>query len=94
MVVYDPRQKPSMLQRAFLFVYLLYLYLYIYIYHLPSGLTTPGHPSTASPLPSSSAASLLSTSGMPTVPTAIPKTLPPALAAFIASLPPADGNII
>ncbi|KAF5814394.1 putative suppressor of forked, tetratricopeptide-like helical domain superfamily [Helianthus annuus] len=57
------------------------------------GLTTPGLPSTAGPLPSSSAPSVLTTSGVPAVPNVIPKALPPALAAFIASLPPADGPL-
>ncbi|XP_076957543.1 cleavage stimulation factor subunit 77-like isoform X1 [Bidens hawaiensis] len=57
------------------------------------GLTTPGLPSTATPLPSSSAPVLLTTSGVPAVPNVIPKALPPALAAFIASLPPADGPL-
>ncbi|MFS7920550.1 putative suppressor of forked, tetratricopeptide-like helical domain superfamily [Helianthus anomalus] len=57
------------------------------------GLSTPGLPSTAGPLPSSSAPSVLTTSGVPAVPNVIPKALPPALAAFIASLPPADGPL-
>ncbi|KAK9077280.1 hypothetical protein SSX86_005617 [Deinandra increscens subsp. villosa] len=58
-----------------------------------SGSITPSLPSTATPLPSSSAPSLLSTSGVPAMPQVVPKALPPALAAFIASLPPADGPL-
>lgn len=58
------------------------------------GLTTPGLPSTANPLASSSPSPLVN-SGVPNAPNVvpIPKALPPALAAFIASLPPAEGPL-
>lgn len=56
------------------------------------GLTTTGLPSTGSTLPSSNASSLV-IGGVPTAPNAVPKPLPPALAAFIASLPAAEGAL-
>nr|XP_043627865.1 cleavage stimulation factor subunit 77 [Erigeron canadensis] len=55
-------------------------------------LTTPALPSTASPLTSSGTVPLV-TGGVLNAPNVLPKALPPALAAFIASLPPAEGPL-
>lgn len=52
------------------------------------GITAPVLPSISTTLPSSSVSSL-ATGGMPSVINVIPKPLPPALSAFIASLPAA-----
>lgn len=56
------------------------------------GLNTPVPPSTATPLPTSSAP-LVVTGGVPNAANIIPLALPPALAAFLASLPPAEGPL-
>ncbi|GKA58614.1 cleavage stimulation factor subunit 77 [Tanacetum coccineum] len=55
------------------------------------GSNTPVPP-TATPLPTSSAP-LVVTGGVPNAPNVVPIALPPALAAFLASLPPAEGPL-